>query len=65
MIFYLSVYCQECDEEILYGPCGTTIAHNDIPVIPFDMGAQTNFECDKCGANNYTGDFELFRDGEV
>lgn len=57
--FYLSVDCRQCDEEIIYGLCATTIEHNGMPVIPFDIAAQSDFRCDHCGAFNYTGDFEI------
>lgn len=59
-VFYLSMDCQngDCEEEILEGLCVTTIEHNGLPVIPYDIAAQTNFNCRKCGASNYTGDFD-------
>lgn len=61
--FYLSIDCDKCDEEILYGPCLTTLEHRGKPVIPFDIAAQSNFDCPRCGADNYTGDFEVFCEG--
>lgn len=61
--FHLSAYCRNCDEEIIYGPCVTTIEHSGLPVIPFDMAAQSNFQCDHCGADNYTGEFEIECEG--
>lgn len=60
---YLLMECENCDEEIYYGVCVTTLEHNGLPAIPFDTAAQTNFECPKCGADNYTGDFEVFCEG--
>lgn len=57
--FYLSITCQSCDEGILYGPCITTIEHEGLAVIPYDMAAQSSFTCSNCGASNYTGDFEI------
>lgn len=61
--FYLSMDCQNCDEEILHGLCVTTMEHRDrlgnpSPVIPYDMASQTRFDCPRCGARNYTGDFD-------
>lgn len=61
--YYLVVDCGNCDEEIFYGPCGTTLEHRGLPVLPFDTAAQTNFVCDRCGADNYTGDFEIETEG--
>lgn len=63
--FYLSVNCTECDEEIMWGPVATTITHNGLPVIPYDMAAQTAFECDQCGSRSFTGDFDLLTESEV
>ena len=61
--FHLLAHCGNCDEEIIHGPCLTTIEHDGLPVIPYDMAAQERFECDHCGAVNYTGDFELLTEG--
>jgi len=61
--YYLVAECQNCDEEIFYGPCGTTLEHDGLPVVPYDVATQTNFTCDRCGADNYTGDFEIFSEG--
>lgn len=56
--FYLSMDCENCEEEILYGPCGTTEEHRGLPVIPFDMASQSKFECERCNAKHFTGDFD-------
>lgn len=63
--FYQYVYCRSCDEEIIDGPCMTFMQHNGHPVIPFDLAAQSVFTCDKCGARNFTGEFEIFTEDEV
>lgn len=51
--------CQNCDEEIHVGPVLTTLEHDGLPVIPFDLAAQETFTCDNCNAANYTGDFDV------
>ena len=61
--FYFSMDCGNCDEEILNGINGTTIEHNGLPVISFDMAAQSRFDCEHCGAENYTGDFDVLTEG--
>lgn len=61
--FYLSLTCGNCDEEVLYGPCATTMEHRGLPVIPFDLLAQSQVLCDYCGADNYTGEFEIHSEG--
>lgn len=63
--FYLSMYCRSCDEEITDGPCMTFTEHKGLPVIPFDLAAQESFTCDNCGARNFTGEFEVYREDEV
>lgn len=54
--FYFSMDCEnpECGEEILEGLNLTLEEHNGFPVIPFDMAAQTDFECKACGWVHYT-----------
>lgn len=54
--FYLSMCCDNCDEEIIDGPNITLESHRDLPVIPFDIAAQSRFVCPECGTVNYTGD---------
>lgn len=54
--FYLSMDCENCEEEMLMGPCGTTEERNGHPVIPFDFASQERFDCNNCGARHYTGD---------
>lgn len=61
--YYLSIECRNCDNEIHYGVCVTTIEHNGLPVIAFDDGAQNSFKCDNCGATNYTGAFDVDVEG--
>jgi hypothetical protein len=63
--FYLSLTCNRCDEEILYGPCITTIEHEGLAVIPYNMAAQSSFHCSGCGATNYTSDFDLLTQDEI
>jgi hypothetical protein len=63
--FYLSLDCAECDEEIVWGPVATSLTHNGLPVVPYDMAAQTGFTCDECGKRTFTGDLELFTESEV
>lgn len=62
--FYMSMDCGECGEEMLIGPCLTTIERNGMPVIPFDMAAQETFTCD-CGTTWITGDFDVIDEGEL
>lgn len=63
--FLFSLDCRECDEEFTWGPVATAVEADGLPVIPYDMAAQTAFECTHCGARNYTGDFELLTDKEI
>lgn len=55
--FYLSMDCENCEEEILMGPCATTEERNGYPIIPFDFASQEKFVCPRCDARHYTGDF--------
>lgn len=61
--YYLLMECRNCDEDIYYGLCVTTLEHQGRPVIPFDIAAQSSFSCGRCGAENYTGDFDVFCEG--
>lgn len=61
--FYLVINCGDCGEDIFYGPCGTTLEHHGLPVVPYDMAAQNSFRCDHCGAVTNTGDFDTFVEG--
>ncbi len=54
--FYLSMECPNCNTEIVFGPHGTTLECEGLPVIPFDFASQMTIDCEKCGAVNYTGD---------
>lgn len=63
--FYLVAQCPKCDEEIVYGQCVTFMEHQGLPLIPYDLAAQTVFECDHCGARAYSGDFELLTEDQV
>lgn len=58
--FYLSMDCENCEEEMLMGPCATTIERDSLPVIPFDFASQEMFACDNCGARHYVGDLNEF-----
>jgi phenylacetate-coenzyme A ligase PaaK-like adenylate-forming protein len=64
MRFYITAECPECDEEIAYGPVLTTLEHNGLPAVPYDLAACTSFSCSNpdCGAESYTGDFDLLTD---
>jgi hypothetical protein len=42
--FYLSAECENCDEEIYYGPCATTLSHNGLMVISYDFAAPPGFD---------------------
>lgn len=57
MLFYISMTCDNCGEDMFIGPIGTTLEHNDKPVVPFDIAAQETFTCE-CGAQFVTGDFD-------
>lgn len=63
--FLFSLDCRECDEEFTWGPVVTTIEEDGLPVIPFNMAAQTAFTCTHCKARNFTGDFELLTEDEI
>jgi hypothetical protein len=62
-LFYHLLECENCDEEIYEGVACTTLEHKGLPAIPFDMASQTNFHCGRCGADNYTGDFDVMCEG--
>jgi hypothetical protein len=64
-VYYLTLECENCDEEIVYGPCVTFIEHRGAAVIPVDSGAQARFDCEACGESTYTGDIEYFAEGEL
>lgn len=59
MRFYLSLSCQECDNEVRYGPTLTLDTHRGLPVVPVEVVEQTNFVCDRCDTQNWTGEVEL------
>lgn len=61
--FYLLVQCGNCDEDIYSGPNLTLIEHNGLPAITWDLAACESFDCPNCGAQNYTGDFEIETEG--
>lgn len=56
--FYISIDCGHCEEEILAGPAGTTGEYNGMPVVPIGLASEERFDCDSCGAVNYTGDVD-------
>lgn len=56
--FYLSMDCENCEEEMFYGICMTTEEHMGLPSIPYDMASQTKFVCKRCDAQHFTGDFD-------
>lgn len=58
MDFYLSVMCQNCDEEIL-SLCRTYMDEKGIPVISVDMGTQQSYYCEACEHTTYAGDLDL------
>lgn len=63
--FYLSMECENCGHDI-YRRCATTdTLRLGEPVIPFDLAAQTDFECPQCDAHHYTGDFEVLTEGGI
>lgn len=53
--FYMSMEC-DCGETILQR-MATTDERDGQPVIPFDMPAQTKWECNDCSRTHWTGDF--------
>jgi hypothetical protein len=61
--FYLTLDCENCNKEIRWGPVMAFDEHQGLPAIPYDVAAQTRFDCEDCGAANYTGDFELYAEG--
>lgn len=60
--YYLEWDCPSCDETNYYGICRTSLEHNGLPTIPFDVGACESYVCGKCGEGSYTGDLELMTD---
>jgi hypothetical protein len=56
--FYLSMECENCEEEMFYGVCVTTEEHQGLPSIPYDMASQSKFVCKSCDAQHFTGDFD-------
>ncbi len=63
LAYYLLLECEHCDADIHYGVCITLLEHNGLPVITADIGTQTCFDCDECGASNYTGDLDVLVEG--
>lgn len=61
--FYIVAECGNCDEEMFYGPCATLLEHRGLPVVAYDIASQTTFSCDHCGADNYTGDVDMYCEG--
>lgn len=67
-LFFFMLECDKCEEEIYFGPCLTTLTHrdrlgNELPVVPADMVSQTTFTCPRCGADNSTGDLDIYVEG--
>jgi predicted RNA-binding Zn-ribbon protein involved in translation (DUF1610 family) len=46
-LYYVVIECASCDEEI-YTKCATTIEHNGLPVIPYDIAEGQKFLCPRC-----------------
>jgi hypothetical protein len=55
--FYMVMDCETCGEEMFLGPVLTTMVHNTYPVLPWDIAATEDFECESCGGVSRTGDF--------
>lgn len=56
--YYLTFEC-DCGETIKQR--GAWISEG-IPEIPFDVGSQTQFDCDECGNTYYTGELDYMEE---
>jgi hypothetical protein len=61
---YFTIECPKCEEDIFYR-VGTTEERNGDPVIPYDMLAQTQIDCDHCDESIYFGDIEYLTEDEL
>jgi ribosomal protein S27AE len=61
--FYLFLECENCGEDVFFGPCLTLFQHKGLVAIPIDMGAQERLTCGSCGAVAYTGELEVMTEG--
>lgn len=55
----ITMECDNCENEM---EMVVTDLSNDIPRISWDFASQTTFQCDKCGNQQFTGDFEYESD---
>jgi hypothetical protein len=63
LAYYLLLECRHCDREIYYGVCVSLLEHNGLPVVGANQGTQTRFDCEHCGASNYTGELDVLVEG--
>lgn len=60
MRFYLSLTCDECENEVYVGVVITLHEHRGLPVVPIDVFTQETFVCDHCGTRHDTGDVNVW-----
>lgn len=61
--YYCGFQCPECDH-ITLSKCAY-IGEEDLPVVMWNSGECSEFECEECGAKFYTGDFDLLSEDEI
>lgn len=57
-LFYISIECGHCGQDIVSGPHATLLQSEGLPVIPYDIADNCRFSCDECGADTSTGFFK-------
>jgi hypothetical protein len=64
--FYVSLDCEGCQNQVYYGPVLTLDEHRELPVVDAHVATATNFTCDHCGVQNWTGELDVYsEDGDV
>lgn len=61
--FYLVATCGNCQGDVYYGLCVSTLTYRGRPAVSLDMVEQMTLHCQACGATNYTGDLDIYTEG--
>lgn len=64
MKIYLTLECEGCDSYV-YQLNFVLDEHRGIPALPADLGANTRFDCDRCGTINWTGDLAVLAEQDT
>jgi hypothetical protein len=65
MEYYLLINCVNCGADIFYGPCLTTMYHENKPVLNVGEGSEQSYICDNCNQETYVGELEILSEDEA